>query len=140
MDCVWHALSQWHGISKRKTKGCWVGNEVYFSAASRMAADCQTELPHWTTKLGGVNKLVQIGNIMQTCAIFLVKGNAWKEMCSIMHCLAFHDAECLCEIVAGCAVGGISGQAARPPSPDVHAPGGTKSTSDPWLKIRDKDG
>ena len=53
MDCIWHALQVWHGMAKRKTKGCWVGNEVYFSAASRMAADCQAELSHWTRKLGG---------------------------------------------------------------------------------------
>ena len=72
MDCVWHALRQWHGTSKRKTKGCWVGNEVYFSAASKMAADCQTELPHWTRRLGEVNKPVQIGNITETYATLLV--------------------------------------------------------------------
>ena len=48
-----YALQVWHGMAKRKTKGCWVGNEVYFSAAFQTAADCQTELIRWTSDIGG---------------------------------------------------------------------------------------
>ena len=54
MDCVWYALQVWQGMVKPKANGCWVGNELYIAAATRMAADCGVELSHWTYDIGGL--------------------------------------------------------------------------------------
>ena len=54
MDCVWHALRQWHGVARRRTRMGVLGNRNYMKAAIKMAGDCGVELTHWTRRLGGV--------------------------------------------------------------------------------------
>ena len=115
MDCVWNSLQVWHSEVRPSAKGCWVGNDHYIAAAVQMAADCGVPLSKWTAAIGGTDKPVAVGNVIEAYATLLVKDRAWGEFSSIMYYLARHGVDGLSRYVAGRPQAGVSGQAVPPP-------------------------
>ena len=73
MDCAWHALRQWHGIARRRTRMGALGNENHLKAATQMASARGVELSYWTRDLEHVCTADKAGNITETYATLLVK-------------------------------------------------------------------